>query len=136
MINNFIRLWCLIASRGLHVYVSSTSFLKNDMSWLQQPLTEKMQKFNLIFHNSTRNNFFSKHKIKLNSNALMTLMSSVVVFQALKLLQPQLPQWPQQPHFIKQITDPDDLIIPSTKMTNTSSFLWNGSSKIQFFTDI
>ena len=95
--------------------------------------------------------FFSKHfffqniKIKLNSNAWMILKSSVVVFQALKLLQPQWPQqpqqpqwpqWPQQPHFIKKITDLDDLIIPSTQMTNTSPFLWNGSSKIQFFTDI
>ena len=50
--------------------------------------------------------------------------------------QPQWPQWPQQPHFIKKFTDPDGLIIPSTQMTNTSPFLWNGSSKIQFFTDI
>ena len=75
----------------------------------------------------------------------MTLKSSVVVIQALKLLQPQWPQrpqqpqwpqWPQQPHSIKKITDPDDLIIPSTQMTNTSPVLWNGSSKIQFFTDI
>ena len=89
--------------------------------------------------------FFQNIKIKLNSNAWMTLKSSVVIFQALKPLQPQWPQWPQQPqwpqwpqqpHFIKKITDPDDLIIPSTQMTNTSPFLWNGSSKIQFFTDI
>ena len=99
----------------------------------------------MIFHGYTQKNFFQNTKIKLNSNALMTLKSSVVVFQALKLLQPQWPQrpqqpqwpqWPQQPHFIKKITDPDDLIIPSTQMTNTSPFLWNGSSKIQFFTDI
>ena len=78
----------------------------------------------------------------------MTQKSSVVIFQALKPVQPQwshwphLPQqpqwphWPQQPHFIKKITHPDGLIIPGTKMTNTSPFLWNGSSKIQFFTDI
>ena len=88
---------------------------------------------------------FQNIKIKLNSNAWMTLKSSVVIFQALKPLQPQWPQWPQQPqwpqwprqpHFIKKITDPDGLIIPSTQMTNTSPFLWNGSSKIQFFTDI
>ena len=89
--------------------------------------------------------FFQNIKIKLNSNAWMTLKSSVVIFQALKPLQPQWPQWPQQPqwpqwprqpHFIKKSTDPDGLIIPSTQMTNTSPFLWNGSSKIQFFTDI
>ena len=89
--------------------------------------------------------FFQNIKIKLNSNAWMTLKSSVVIFQALKPLQPQWPrwpqqpqwpQWPQQPHFIKKFTDPDGLIIPSTQMTTTSPFLWNGSSKFQFFTDI
>ena len=32
--------------------------------------------------------------------------------------------------------DPDGWIIPGTKMTNNGSFLWNGSSKIQFFTNI
>ena len=36
----------------------------------------------------------------------------------------------------QKITNPDDLIIPSTQMTITSPFYWNGSSKIQFFTDI
>ena len=89
--------------------------------------------------------FFSKHKVKANSNVWMTLKSSVVIFQALKPLQPQWPQWPQQPqwpqwpqqpHFIKKFTDPDGLIIPSTQMTNISPFLWHGSSKIPFFTDI
>ena len=71
----------------------------------------------------------------------MTLNSSVVIFQALKPLQPQWPQWPQQPqwprqpHFIKNFTDPDGLIIPSTQMTTTSPFLWNRSSKIKFFTN-
>ena len=72
----------------------------------------------------------------------MTLKSSVVIFQALKPLQPQWPQWPQQPqwpqwpqqpHFIKKITDSDVLIIPSTHMTNTSPFLWHGSSKNSIF---
>jgi hypothetical protein len=56
-----------------------------------------------------------------------------MIFQALKHLQPQWPQWPQWPHFIKIFTDPDGLIIPSTQMINTSPFLGNGSSKIQFF---
>ena len=85
--------------------------------------------------------FFQNIKIKLNSNAWMTLKSSVVIFQTLKPLQPHWPQWPQQPQcpqwpwqplFIKKYTDPDGLIIPSTQVTNTSPFLWNGSSKIQF----
>ena len=72
----------------------------------------------------------------------MTLQSSEVSFQALEPLQPQWPlqpqqpqwpQWPQRPHFIINFTDPDNWIIPSTQMIKTSPFLWNGSSKIQFF---
>ena len=31
------------------------------------------------------------------------------------------------------LPDPDGLIITGTKITNTGKFLWNGSSKIQFF---
>ena len=34
------------------------------------------------------------------------------------------------------ISSKNGLIIPGTKMANTGPFLWNGSSKIQFFTDI
>ena len=56
------------------------------MSLPQQPLTEKVQKFNMIFHDSTQNDFFSKHK---NKAEFKCLDDSVVVFQALKLLQPQ-----------------------------------------------
>ena len=85
--------------------------------------------------------FFQNIKIKLNSNAWMTLKSSVVIFQALKPLQPQWPQWPQQPqwpqwprqpHFIKKSTDPDGLIIPSTQMTNTSPFFGMDHQKSNF----
>ena len=53
--------------------------------------------------------------------------------------QPRQPHWPHQPHqpyFLQEIPDHDGLIIPGTKMTNTGPFLWNRSSKIQFFTDI
>ena len=90
----------------------------------------------------TQKTFFQNIKIKLNPNSWMTLKSSVVIFLALTPLQPlwpqrpQQPQWPRQPHFIKKSTDPDDLIILGTQLTNTSSFLSNGSSKIQFFTKI
>ena len=99
----------------------------------------------MIFHESTKSIFFQNIKIKLNSRTWMTLKSPVVIFQALEPLQPQWPQqpqqpqwpqWPRQPHFIKIFTDPDGWIIPGTKMTNTCPFLWNGSSKIQFFTNI
>ena len=43
--------------------------------------------------------FFQNIELKLNSNAWMTLESSVVIFQALKPLQPPWPQWPQQPQW-------------------------------------
>ena len=39
-----------------------TSFQKNDIGWPQQPPTEKMLRFNMIFHDSTNKNCFSKHK--------------------------------------------------------------------------
>jgi hypothetical protein len=64
-----------------------TSFQKNDIGWPQQPPTEKMLKFNMTFHDS--NLFFQNIKIKLNYNAWITLKSSLVIFQALKPLQPQ-----------------------------------------------
>ena len=36
--------------------------------------------------------------------------------------------WPQQPHIIKTITDPDGLIISSTQLTNTCPLFKNTSS--------
>ena len=68
--NNFIELWCLVASGGLDICVSSTSFQKNDICWPQQPLTEKVQKFNLIFHDSTPKNLYFKTKNKAEFNGL------------------------------------------------------------------
>ena len=88
-INNFIDLWCLVASGDNKFCVSSTSFQKNDIGWPQQPLTEKVVKFNMILHDSTQKKFFQHTKLKLNPNAWMTLKSSVVTSQALKPLQPQ-----------------------------------------------
>ena len=59
-----------MASGGLEICVSSTSFQKNDIGWPQQPLTEKVLKFNMILHDSTRKKVFSKHKIKAESKCL------------------------------------------------------------------
>ena len=42
MINNFIELWCLVASGGLDICISSTSFQGNDIGWPQQLPTEKV----------------------------------------------------------------------------------------------
>ena len=125
-INQFSKKWHRLASTASD---RKGAKIQYDISWFYPKKT-----------------FFQNIKIKLNSNVWITLKSSVVIFQALKPLQsrwlqwPQWPQWPRQPHFIKNFTDPDmdsdGLIIPSTQMTNTSPFLWNGSSKIQLFTDI
>jgi hypothetical protein len=53
-----------VASGGLYICVSSTSLKKNDIGWPQQPPTEKVLKFNMIFHDYTQKTFFSKHKNK------------------------------------------------------------------------
>ena len=131
-IYNFLELWWLVASGVVGIWVSSTSFLKSNISWPQQPPTKKVVNFNKIFHESTKSIFFQNMKIELNSRTWMTLKSSVVVFQTIEPLQPQ---WPLQPHFIKNITDCDGWIIPGTKVSNIGPFLRNESSKIQFFID-
>ena len=61
-IENFDELWCLAASGGYDFCVSSTSFQKSNIGWPQQPPTEKLLKFNLIFHDSTKIIFVSKHQ--------------------------------------------------------------------------
>ena len=41
-INDFIELWCLVASGVKKICVSSTNFQKNDIGWPQQPPTERV----------------------------------------------------------------------------------------------
>ena len=49
-INKLVELWCLVASGGLDILVSSTSFQKSNIKWPQQPLTEQVLKFTKITH--------------------------------------------------------------------------------------
>ena len=63
-IENFYDISLAAWSRGLPICVSSTNFQKSSIGWPQQPLTEKVLKFNLIFHDSTPKNIFSKHQNK------------------------------------------------------------------------
>ena len=63
-IENFDEIWWLVASGGLDFCVSSTSFQKSNIGWPQQPPTEKVLKFNMGFHDSVKNIFFSKHQNK------------------------------------------------------------------------
>ena len=57
------------------------SLKKSKIDWPQQPPTEKVLKFNMIFHDSTKNHFFQNIKIKINSRTCMALKSLVVIFQ-------------------------------------------------------
>ena len=54
----------LVALGGYKFCVSLVIFQKSNISWPQQPLTGKAIKFNLIFHDSTKINFVSKHQNK------------------------------------------------------------------------
>ena len=47
-------------SQGLPICASSTSFQNNSIGWPQQPPTEKVLKFNSIFHDSTPKKYFFK----------------------------------------------------------------------------
>ena len=67
-IKYFFELWWLVGSGGFTIWVSSTSFEKSSISWPQQPPTEKVLNFNVIFCDSTQNFFVSKHPNKAEFN--------------------------------------------------------------------
>jgi hypothetical protein len=46
-------------------------------------------KFNMIFHDSTKKYLISKHQNKAEFKTWMTVKSLILIFQALKPLQPQ-----------------------------------------------
>ena len=64
-IDNFIDLWSLVGSGGMDIWVLSTSFQKSNIGWPLQPLTERVLKFYMNFHDSTKTIFFSKHQNKV-----------------------------------------------------------------------
>ena len=41
-VDNFLELWCIVASEGVDSCVSLNRLKKNDMGWPQQPPTEKV----------------------------------------------------------------------------------------------
>ena len=87
--NNFIELWRLVASGVKKICVSSTNFQKNDTGWPQQPPTERVLKFNIIFHDSTQIFCFSKHQSKAKFKNLDDTEVLSSDFQALEPMQPQ-----------------------------------------------
>jgi hypothetical protein len=88
-IENFDDISLGACSQGLPISISSTSFQKSTLCWPQQPLTEKVLKFNLINHGSTPQNFFSKSYNKAESKNLDDSEVLSSDFQALESLQPQ-----------------------------------------------
>ena len=62
--DNLVKLLCLVASGGVGICVSYTSFKKSNIGWPQQPQTEKVLKFKMVFCDSTPNSIFSKHQNK------------------------------------------------------------------------
>ena len=74
--DNFLELLCLGALGGLDISVSSTRFEKNNMGWPQQPPTEKVVKFKMVFRDYTPNYIFSKHQ---NKAAIQNLDDSEVL---------------------------------------------------------
>ena len=125
--------------------IFATSFHKNSIGWPQQPPKERVLKFNIIFHDSTKTFCFSKHQSKAKFKNLDDTKVLSCDFPGLKAAATSMTStasttsvasMTSTASFCHKIADPDGWIIPSTQMTNTSPFLWNGSSKIQFFTDI
>ena len=57
-------------SGGYDIWFLSNSFQKSNIVWPQQPPTEKVLKFNMIFHDYTQKLFFSKHKNKAEFKCL------------------------------------------------------------------
>ena len=111
-IKNVDNLWCQRASRGLEFCVSSTSFQKSNISWPQQPLTEKLLKFNLIFHDSTKKHSFSKHQNKLNSRTWMTLKYSVMIFEPLETSAASLASLTSSPSAISLASTASRALLP------------------------
>ena len=77
-INIFLKFGCLVASGGVDIWVSSICFQKSNIDRPQQPLAEKVLKFNMIFYDSTQKKTFPQNKkIKLNSNVLSSVFSGL-----------------------------------------------------------
>ena len=88
-----------------------------------------------------KNKILQNINIKLSSRILMTLKSSVVIFQALGPLQPRWPHWPlqpqqpiqpQKPYFTKELCVPDSWIAPGTKWLILFPFGWMNHQKTKF----
>jgi hypothetical protein len=99
----------------------------------------------VVFHDSVKKVFFQNTKISDISPQIIdfkNLDDSVVIFPALQTSAVSLTSVASATSlayshiFSKKLPVPDGLVITETKITNTGHFLWNGSLKIQYFTNI
>ena len=89
-IENFLELWWLVASRVVGIWVSSTSFLKSNISWPQQPPTKKGGKFQYDILWIWQINIFVELWCLVTSEDMEIWVSSTS-FQKINI------GWPQQP---------------------------------------
>ena len=85
----FDRIPLIACSGGYDIWVLSTSSQKSNISWPQQPPIEKVLKFNMTIHDSTKKIFFPKHQ---NKAELKNLDDSEVLSSDFQTLEPQQPQ--------------------------------------------
>ena len=82
-INNFVELWCLVASGGYKFWVSWISFQKSNIGCPQQPLTEKVLKSVniLMFWNKIYFGRIMKYQVEFQClNSLRLLRPADVTF--------------------------------------------------------
>ena len=142
-IENFDNIRCLVASRGLDFWVSSTIFQKRNIGWPQQPPSEKVLKFNLIFHDSTKKIVFSKDQNKAEFKNLDDSEVFRIDFPGLRNLCSLIDLIN-----LYNLTGLNSLysfifsniflilMVRSSLAPKWHPFLWNESSKIQFLSDI
>ena len=119
-------------------------FKKVTSAGLNSLQQESNKKINLIFHDSTKISFVSKHQNKAEFENLVDSEVLSSDFSGLRISvasvtstvsTTSVASMTSIASFHQKKSDPDGSMIPGTKMTNSGPFLWNGSSKTQFFTD-
>jgi hypothetical protein len=118
------------------------SFQKSNISWPQQPPAVKTQKINLIFYDSTRINFVSKHQNKAEFENLVNSEVVSIDFLGLRTSAASVTStasttsvasMTSTASFHQKNTDPDVWIIPSTQNDQNQSLFVEWIIKNPFF---
>ena len=80
-VNDFVELWCLVASKDLDICVSSTSFQKSNIGWPQKPPTENSTSVFMIlsifiFFQNTKLKYFSPQIIEFKNQDDFEVLNS------------------------------------------------------------